>query len=108
MHSQIFKKDIPKELLFNLLDDLCIKYDKYYIFNNYSFKKGVYENKIDIFIEEIKSYYHNSKKKYVERNMNYNNFVTILRQICNYLNLSYTSVIKYCKSDYNIQYYIYF
>jgi hypothetical protein len=49
-----------------------------------------------------------SKQKYLERKLAYNNFTTILRQICNFCAINYTSVIKYDKSTYNIIYYIYF
>ena len=31
MSNQIFKKNVPNELLFTLLDSICAKNDKYYI-----------------------------------------------------------------------------
>jgi hypothetical protein len=39
--------------------------------------------------------------------MNYNKFVTVVRQICSVNNLPYTSKIVYNKSNYDILYYIY-
>ena len=39
--------------------------------------------------------------------MNYKNFVTIIRQVCNYLCIPYTSKIIYSNSKYNINYVIY-
>ena len=36
MPSQIFKNDIPNELLVKLLDDIAVKTEKYYILNNSS------------------------------------------------------------------------
>lgn len=107
MSTQIFKKDIPNELLFNLLDVICMKNEKHYVLNNESFKKGIYNESIVNFIEECKSYYHNSKKKYLEKKLTYNSFITIVRQICNYNKLTYTSQIKYNKSSYDIVYIIY-
>jgi len=108
MSTQIFKKSIPNELLFNLLDEICLKNEKHYILNSNSFKKGIYTNSISKFIENCKQYYHISKKKYLERKITYNSFSTILRQICNYNKITYTSQIKYDKSEYDIIYLIYY
>jgi hypothetical protein len=108
MSNQIFKKNIPNELLFDLLENLCIKNDKHYIFNNNSFKKGLYNGIINKFIEDCKPFYHNSKKKYLEKKLTYNSFNTILRQICKFNKITYTSQIKYDKSKYDINYYVYF
>jgi len=106
--SQIFKNPIPTNLLFDLLEKICIKCDKYYIFNNESFKKGMYNNDIQRFIELCFPYYFLSKRKYLERKITFNNFTTILRQICNHNNIRYVNEIKYDKSKYTIVYFIYF
>ena len=106
MSTQIFKQNVPSDLLFSLLDKLCLKNENQYIFNNVSFKKGMYDDSILSFVEECKPYYHNSKKHYVERKMSYRNFTSILRQICNSNQITYTSQIKYDSSTYDIIYYI--
>ena len=108
MSNQIFKKQIPTQSLFELLDKICIKNDKYYIVNMESFKKGIYTEDIPNFIAFCFPYYHSSKHKYLDKKILYNNFITILRQICNFNKITYTSQIKYDKSTYNIVYYIYF
>jgi len=108
MSTQIFKNIIPIDKLFNLLDSLCIKNDKHYFFDSNSFKKGVFTEQINSFLEECKPYYHTSKKKYTEKKLTYNSFTTVLRQICNSNKIVYTSQIKYDKSNYEIIYYIYF
>ena len=107
MTSQIFKNPIPNELLIKLLNDIAIKNEKCYILNNNAFKKGMFKDIINIFISECKPYYHLSKQKYLDRKITYNGFVTIIRQICNFNNIIYTSQIKYDKSTYDIIYYIY-
>lgn len=107
MSTQIFKTAIPKEMLITLLDRICLKNEKHYTLNSEIFKKGIFQGIIPNFIEEAKQYYHNSKKKYLERKLTYTNFTTILRQICNYTKITYTSKIKYDKSKYDIIYYIY-
>ena len=108
MSTQIFKKNIPNDLIFNLLDSICMKNEKHYIFNIEAFKKGIFKESISIFLNDCKPYYHISKKKYLEKKLTYNSFTTILRQICNFNKITYTSQIKYDKSEYNIIYYIYY
>lgn len=108
MTSQIFKKQIPNEILFTLLENICNKNEKYYILNSISFKKGLYSDSISNFLELCKPFYYNSKKKYLERKMTYNMFTTVIRQICNFNNIKYTTQIKYDKSVYDIIYIIYF
>ena len=108
MSSQIFKNSFPNELLINLLDNIALKTDKCYVINNNAYKKGIFNESIVKFVEECKPFYHLSKYKYLERKLTYNSFVTVLRQICNYNKITYTSQIKYDKSTYNIVYYVYF
>jgi hypothetical protein len=108
MSTQIFKQKIPNTFLFELLDKLCIKNDKYYTFNNESFKKGIYNGEILQFLTSCTPYYYLSKRKYLEVKVTINSFTTILRQICNFNKITYKSKIKYNKSSYNIEYYIYY
>ena len=108
MSTQIFKNKLPNNILFELLDKICLKNEKYYTFNNESFKKGVYNNSIQDFINICIPYYHISKRKYLEKKLSHKSFVTVLRQICNFNNIKYTSQISYFKSTYDILYYVYF
>lgn len=107
MSFQIFKNQIPNELLIKLLDDIAVKYEKCYILNNNSYKKGTFNNIIENFITQCMPYYHISKRKYLERKLTYNSFITIIRQICNFNKITYTSQLKYDKSTYDIIYSIY-
>lgn len=107
MSTQIFKNNVPNEIFFSLLDNICMKNEKHYTFNVEAYKKGIFKELIPKFIEECKPYYHLSKKKYLERKLTYNSFTTVMRQICNFNKITYTSQIKYDKSTYDIIYYIY-
>jgi len=129
MSSQIFKYKLPLELLVELLDKISynstplattpedhpftsgyessLQTSKHYTIDNNSYKKGIFNESIVSFIEKCKPYYHVSKYVYLDRKMSFNNFITILRQICKYNNIVYTSKIIYDKSKYNIIYYIY-
>ena len=108
MSTQIFKKNLPNEVLFTLLDSMCLKNEKHYTLNIEAFKKGVFKETVQKFITDCTPYYHLSKRKYLERKLTYNSFTTILRQICNFNKITYTSQIIYDKSTYGIVYYIYF
>jgi hypothetical protein len=108
MTSQIFKEHVPNEMFFNLLEKIAMKNDKYYSINKNSYKKGMFDNSIVEFIQQCKQYYYLSKHKYLDRKVTYNSFITIVRQICNFNNITYTSQIKYDKSNYDIWYYIYY
>ena len=106
MTSQIFKTQIPNQLLINLLEENAVKSEKCYVVNNNVYKKGIFNESIPKFITECRQYYFLSKRKYLDRKLTYNSFITILRQICNVNKITYTSKIKYDKSVYDIEYHI--
>ena len=108
MSTQIFKNPVPNELLYELLENIATKHDKYYVINNESYKKGVLQEDIPKFLEKCTEYYYLSKRKYLEKKLTYNSFTTVLRQICKYNKITYTTQIKYDKSTYTILYFIYF
>lgn len=105
--SQIFKNDIPVRLISDLFEKICIKHENYYTLNNNAYKKGIFKGDIQQFISDCLPYYYLSKRKYLTRPLNYNHFITIVRQICKYLNIKYTNKIVYEKSTYDIIYNVY-
>ena len=108
MSNQIFRQFIPPQLLFDVLEKVCIKTNKYYLFDLNAYRKLVYYNLYDDFAKSIVEYYHVSKQIYVTRKLTYKSFINILRQICKSNHIQHTSQIKYNESDYNIEYYVYF
>ena len=106
--SQLFKYSVNKKYFTDFIIKYCynIKNNEF-VFSLVSYKKAVYDNKIKELINTIKPCYHKSKQFYLERNVNYKNFLTILRQICSNLSISYSSQILYNKSKYNINYSIF-
>ena len=108
MTKQIFKISVPNDTLFNLFEKICLKTEKYYLFDMNAYKKMLFYKYNDDFCESLKQYYHISKQFYLERIMTYNSFTTIIRQICKHNNIMFTSDIKYNQSKYNIDYLIYF
>jgi hypothetical protein len=105
--SQLFKQKIPIDLFYNYIKILSHEEDKFYLISDISFKQAKYHNILQKFCDDILPYYYISKQFYVKRDLNYNKFITIIRQICNSLNIKYASKIKYNKSLYDISYYIY-
>lgn len=108
MSRQIFKQLIPPPILFDLFEKICLKTDKYYLVNHNAFKKFMYNDGYKEFVETIVGYYHESKKFYVLRDMDYNSFINIVRQICKSNQLMFTSNVKYMESRYCIEYLVYF
>jgi len=106
-NNQIFKKDVPINTVWTFLEENFEDKDTHFIINKFLYKKTDYNKNLYKFIEFLKDYYYVSKKKYIERDMNYKFFVTIMRQICNAYNITYTSKLVYDKSSYEIEYCIY-
>ena len=106
--SQIFKSKVDSQLLFDLLEEICIKTDNKYVLDNTSYKKGVFKEIIEPFLETIKPCYHLSKQYYISRKISYKMLTTIIRQICRLNNIYYKQNIIYRQSQYEIVYSIYY
>lgn len=107
--SQLFKpSEIPNDLLLGFLIKVCDDRTegKPFVFNRDAFKRATLNCLIQGFLEECKPFYHKAKHYYLERKMTYNYFTTVLRQICNRNSITYTSTVRYCKSRYEITYFI--
>ena len=108
MPSQIFKYPLSSTILFDFLEEICVKKDKYYVFDKCAFKKASYKNILYAFYATLNDYYYLSKRKYLENPTNYNSLCTIIRQICKLNSTSCVSNIKYSNSTYEIIYFIYY
>ena len=104
--SQVFKKSIPKNILFNFLERIgCKKTDKFYIVDITAFKRAIYNNDLEMFIQSIKEYYYMSKLHYIDTtHASYNKFNTIIRQLCKCNHIAFSKYIKYDKSTYSVVY----
>ena len=108
MISQIFKYPVPNEILFNLLDKICLKTDSYYLVDMNAYRKMIFHNYNEVFCNELKEYYYVGKLFYITRKMTYKSFTNIVRQICKINTILFTSQMKYNESKYNIDYLIYY
>jgi hypothetical protein len=104
--KQIFKENIPIDYFLEYIKNNSILVDDKYIYNKECFKRSYLNDNtnISLFLNYITPYYHISKRYYVERNIKYNSFLTILRQISKSLNINYKSSLKYINSSYDISY----
>lgn len=108
--SQVFKKPIPKSILFHFLERIgCQKTDKCYIVDITAFKRAIYNNDLEMFIQSIKEYYYMSKLHYIDMtHASYNRFNTIIRQLCKCNNVTFSKNIKYDKSTYSVVYNVHY
>ena len=108
MPSKIFKEIVPSEYFFSFLDQISLKTDNYYQIDINSYKKMIYYKFHEEFLDSLLSYYNESKHNNLNRELTYNSFTKILRQICKSKNIPYESKIHYNKSQYGIIYLIYY
>ena len=105
--SQLFKTNLPSSILFDFLSVCAKNMDAYYIFDKTTYKIAKYHKYTADFLTRIGDYYHDSKKQYTTRPDTYNNFITVIRQICKHKSIPYTSQKSYANSSYNISYCVY-
>ncbi len=106
MGTQLFKTNVPIEILLNFLKLIAEDKDNHFLLTKILYKQAEYNNQITDFIESLKPYYYKSKLYYIERKLDYVKFMTIIRQLCNVNNVVYTTKIVYNNSNYEIEYYI--
>ncbi len=108
MPSQIFQRPPPLATLRGLLqEEGAEKRGRRFIFSKATFKRAKLSGAIEAFCSAVSSYYYPSKRFYLTRKMNYKGFITLIRQICKYHSIPFTSTIKYARSDYEIIYSIF-
>ena len=103
--NQIIKNNI--DFFNDFVISVGIKENNYIIINENTYKKALYNNVIQDFYTKLEPHYYDSKKFYLFRELNYNGFITILRQIAKKNNIMYKSKIKYTNSKHYLEYYFY-
>ena len=106
MKNQIIKLYV--DVFDQFVKDNLVKENNYYIFNHLIFKKINYDDTLKTFMISLKPFYFKNKHYYLERDpITFNQFNTILRQVCKRNNIKYDTNIKYNSSKYSIEYFIY-
>lgn len=108
MTSQLFKETIPITILYDFLEKICVKdtVKNVFVFSKGAFKKAEIYDLLTSFKEVIKPYYHISKQYYIDRDLSFIRFTTVIKQICHVNNIEVISKIIYNKSKYEMEYYI--
>jgi hypothetical protein len=104
MKNQIFKTIIAPDIIWNFLKENGEETTDHFIFDKVLYKKAVFKDTIEPFVKSLVEHYHESKKHYINRKMDYNKFVTVLRQLCNSNDIAYKTQMVYNSSTYEIVY----
>jgi hypothetical protein len=104
MSSQLFKTVLSRDVFIEFLKLNCELLDNAYIFSIDSFKRGIFNNSIPTFLDQLKDVYRESKHRYIDAKPTFKSIATVLRQICKHLEISYVVQIKYTKSTYSMIY----
>ena len=107
MPSQIFKQAVPQSIFMDFIKRYAEKKQDCYQFSIASYKRAQHEKTIEPLCLSLLEYYFVSKRFYLTRPMNYRNLITIIRQLCKYYKVLFTSSIHYSNSKYSIVYSIY-
>jgi hypothetical protein len=108
MPTFVFNKRLSHHLLKRFLDPICIKNTTHYVINYETLKRARYTTHYDDFINMLKPYYYPSKRHYLDDPTPYRRFLTILRQICSYNNIAYTTATVYDRAKASLEYRIYY
>jgi len=106
------KNQILKEKI-EFFKEYLIKFgtieNNYVLINPNHFKRAKYSEILKEFLDKVEPFYHNSKKKYINRDdMTYMQFITILRQISHMNGVFFDYKIKYTNSKHYMEYYFFF
>lgn len=104
MSLQIFKKEPPQNILFDLLNKCCIFESNQYILGKPNYKSAHLKGYIEQFLINLKPFYHKSKLFYIDRVINFKSFITIVRQLCKLYNIPIISKLHFSSSSYEIKY----
>jgi len=104
--SRIFFEPVEAKILYDLLEQICQKKEKYYIFNELAFRRMKFLNLHMPFLNTIVSRYQSSKQFYITRKQTYQSFLTIIKQLCHHNRITIKSNMQYFESTYIINYFI--
>ncbi len=102
--DQLFCKPMDSDLLLSFFSRIAYEKNGSYLIDYNAYKKVLFCNMQSEFCEQLKPYYHKSKHYYLDRELNYNAFTTIIRQVCKHHSIKITSRVRYIESNYTNEY----
>lgn len=106
-YDQLFCRPIDLPMLRRFFDKISQEKNGSYLIDYNTYKKMLFHGLESMFCELLKPYYHKSKHFYLDRELTYKAFATILRQVCKYNSIKITSRVRYIESLYTIEYTIF-
>jgi hypothetical protein len=104
--GRIFYEPIDAKILYDLLDQICLKTEKHYIVNIIAYRKMMFLKLHLPFLNAIVSKYQVSKRFYVTRKLTFRSFITIVKQLCHHNHITTHSNVQYFESEYIINYFV--
>ena len=104
--SRIFFQPVEFNILYDLLEQICQKTEKHYIFNELAFRRMKFLKLHVPFLNTIVTRYQSSKQFYITRKQTFQTFFTIIKQLCHHNRIPITSKVQYFESTYLINYFI--
>lgn len=79
--SKLFQTPVSLNILYDLLDQICLFKETYYVIDPTSFNKMMYIGLYQQFIDTITPHYFPQKRSAVLKEPTYYNFINIIKQI---------------------------
>ncbi len=105
----LFRAAVNIQPLMEILEKVSVRIDedKWFQFDISAFRKMVFQNIHQPFLNVVKDYYYPAKwRKYGNKELTYNSFTTILRQLCNEVGRTFYTKHVYDHSVCNTVYFI--
>jgi hypothetical protein len=106
-YDQLFCKPVDTWILRNFFEKISQEKNGSYLIDYNAYKKMLFHNLQTTFFEQLRPYYQKSKHFYLDRELTYKAFATILRQVCKYNSIKITSRVRYIESIYTNEYTIF-
>lgn len=105
--SNLFRKPYPLANFYSFLEDTCKSTPEYYLIDQNVFHNLTFHEKHLPFLQELEDYYYECQHtNYIKRDWSYRSFITIVRQICSYYNISITFTKQYNHGLLDLRYFI--
>ena len=88
--NQVFQSEPPFNILTDLLERFTYKEGDRFIVDYVMYKRILFFNYQDEWLDQLRGYYYENKSFYVTRKFTYVSFINIIRQLCKYLYVDYT------------------
>ena len=105
--SNLFRKPYPLANFYSFLEDTCKSTPEYYLIDQNVFQNLTFHEKHLPFLQELEDYYYECQHtNYIKRDWSYRSFITIVRQICSYYNISITFTKQYNHGLLDLRYFV--